>query len=181
MVENLALVGYRGTGKSTVARRLAVRLGWSSADTDDEVETRAGATIAQLFATQGEAAFRSLESAVLAEWAARPRVVLATGGGVVMAAANRSVLATMGAVVWLSASPEVLLERLTTDAATATRRPRLTGAEPEQELRRLLAERAAWYAATADFSIDTSQLDPDEVAARILDRWAPGGMGGGRS
>ncbi len=85
---NIALIGYRGTGKSEVARQLALRLGWDWVDADVEVELKAGKSIAAIFADDGEPAFRELEAAVLAELVQRDRAVLALGGGVVLRPAN---------------------------------------------------------------------------------------------
>ncbi|HEX4150325.1 MAG TPA: shikimate kinase, partial [Pirellulales bacterium] len=90
---NIALIGYRGTGKTAVARALADRLGWQWLDADAELEARAGRSIAEIFAADGEEAFRNLESGVLAELGQRSRTVLATGGGVVLRDTNRELLA----------------------------------------------------------------------------------------
>jgi hypothetical protein len=88
----IALIGYRGAGKTTVARLLARRLGWEAIDADDLLEARAGRTIQQIFAEQGEPWFRDWESAILAELVRRPRAILALGGGVVLREANRLLL-----------------------------------------------------------------------------------------
>jgi shikimate kinase len=90
--ESISLIGYRGTGKSTVARHLALRLGWVWVDADVEVELRAGKSIAAIFADDGEAAFRNLESVVVADLCRRQRAVLALGGGAVLREANRAAI-----------------------------------------------------------------------------------------
>src|SRR5689334_9789562 len=145
----LTLIGYRGTGKTTVARLMAARLGWEAVDLDDEIERAAGKSIAAIFADDGEQAFRDHESAALAACAARPRIVLATGGGVVLRAANREILRQMhnggGQIAWLRASPETILDRLTADASTAWRRPNLTPAGGLREIVELLAQRTPLY------------------------------------
>src|SRR5262245_31375942 len=123
---NLLLIGYRGTGKSTVAHLLAERLGWRSVDSDERIEELAGCSIADIFASQGEGAFRDLESQVVAELAAGDQTVLSLGGGAVLRPENRATLAAAGPMVWLTASPETLWGRIQADPETAARRPNLT-------------------------------------------------------
>src|SRR4051812_7830484 len=98
---NIALIGYRGTGKTAVAQQLALALGWDWVDADVEVELRSGKSIAAIFADDGEAAFRDLESAVLADLIDREQAVLALGGGVILREHNRELLRRAGLVVWL--------------------------------------------------------------------------------
>lgn len=166
---NLFLIGYRGTGKTTVARRLAGRLGREWVDADVELELRAGKSIAAIFADDGEPAFRDLESRVLTELAAREGLVIATGGGVVMREENRRALAGGGKVVWLRASPAAILERLAADQTTAARRPQLTTSGGEKEVLELLALRTPWYRACANLAIDTDDRQPGEIVQMILD------------
>ncbi len=106
---NLVLIGYRGTGKSEVARLLAARLGWPWFDADEQIEAMAGLSIAEIFAAQGEAAFRDVESQVIARLAMQDRSVLALGGGAVMRPENRAAIGRQGQVVWLQATPETIL------------------------------------------------------------------------
>jgi shikimate kinase len=164
---NIALIGYRGTGKSEVARQLALRLGWDWVDSDAEVELKAGKSIAAIFADDGELAFRDLEATVLAKLIQRDRAVIALGGGVVVRPANQSLLRQVTKVVWLTAEPETIARRLAADAATALRRPNLTAAGGLEEIRRLLAERTPLYRELGDFEIDTENKSPAEVAAEI--------------
>jgi shikimate kinase len=164
---NIALIGYRGTGKSEVARQLALRLGWDWVDADVEVELKAGKSIAAIFADDGEPAFRDLEATVLAELVQRDRAVLALGGGVILRPANRELLQQSNKVVWLTAKPETIARRLAADAATASRRPNLSAAGGLEEIRRLLAERTPLYRELGDFEIDTENKSPVEVAAEI--------------
>lgn len=165
---NLKLIGYRGTGKTTVARQLALALGWDWVDADVEVELRAGRSIAAIFADSGEAAFRDLESQVLADLVTRDRAVVALGGGVVLRPENRARLAEGGPVVWLRADPETILARVEADATTAARRPQLTSRGGLEEVRQLLAQREPWYRQCASLEVDTRGKSPAEIAAEIV-------------
>lgn len=164
----IVLIGYRGTGKSTVARHLAALLGWDCVDSDDEIEARAGKTIAAVFSEQGEPVFRDLETAVLVDLSARDRVVLSAGGGAVLRAENRAALAAGSKIVWLRAAPETILSRMRGDANTATQRPALSGENAEAEVVELLKRRTPLYQECADTVVDTDHRTPPEVAAEIL-------------
>jgi shikimate kinase len=166
----LFLTGYRGSGKSTVARLLAQRLGWTWLDADVVLEQRSGRTIREIFAEQGEPAFRDLEAALLAELCACPRHVIATGGGVILRADNRQRMKQAGRIVWLTAEPGVLWQRLLEDAATSLRRPDLS-VGGLAEIEDLLRVRQPLYEACADWIVDTTQRSPDEVVDMILHQW----------
>ncbi len=163
----LFLVGYRCTGKTTVARLVAERLGWRWLDADAVLEERAGRTVREVFAEEGEAGFRRRESAALEELCRRPGHVIATGGGVVLAAANRDRLRAAGRVVWLTADAETIWRRLQADAATTERRPNLTVGGLE-EVRALLRQREPLYRACADHQVETAGRSPGEVAEAVL-------------
>ena len=165
-VSLLFLIGARGTGKTTTARLVAERLGWQWCDADALLEERAGKTIRQIFAADGETCFRDHESAVLRDFAVRESHVIATGGGVVLRPENCALL-RRGSVVWLTAPPEVLWRRMQADASTIERRPDLAEgglAEVEQVLR----TRHALYQACAHWQIDTAGDVPEQVADRIV-------------
>ncbi|MDX1948342.1 MAG: shikimate kinase [Pirellulaceae bacterium] len=164
---NLFLIGYRGSGKSTVAARLAEIVGWPWLDADAVLEERAGRTIKQIFADGGEAAFRDLEAAVLADLAAGDRRILALGGGAILREANRRILAQRGFTVWLRAAPEVLHERIHADPLTGERRPNLTGMGGLDEIRTLLAQRTPLYEACAQWSVAADTASAEEIAHRI--------------
>jgi shikimate kinase len=164
---NIFLIGYRGSGKTTVARALAGRLGWPWLDADAELERRAGKTIQQIFADSGEPAFRDLESAVVADLAGRDGQVIALGGGAVVRDQNRQALAGRGKIVWLRAAPETLAARIAADPTTGARRPNLTGQGGLDEIRQLLAQREPIYQACADLVLDAERHAPDNIAAEI--------------
>lgn len=165
------LIGSRGTGKSTVGRALAARLGWGFADADECVEAAAGKSIADIFAAEGEGGFRDREAAALAELCALTNHVVATGGGVVLRAASRALLRDSGFVAWLTARPETAFARLQGDPTTAARRPNLTPAGGLDEVRALAAAREPLYRECADFVCDTDGRSPDAAADAILTAW----------
>jgi shikimate kinase len=164
---NLLLIGFRGTGKTAVAQVVAQQLGWQAIDADEELERSSGKTIAQIFANDGEPAFRDLESAILADLVALDRHVISLGGGVVLRPENRSLIKATGRVVWLTASPQTCLERIAADKATASRRPNLTTAGGLEEIRTLLAAREPFYRECATLIVDTEDKSPADVAAEI--------------
>lgn len=168
MIHTIALIGYRGTGKTTVAQALAMRLGWDWVDADVEVELRAGKSIAAIFADDGEAAFRDLEASVVADICRRTDTVLALGGGAVLREDNRLAIQKCGAVVWLQASVDAIEQRIAADPSTAARRPNLTNAGGRTEIERLLADRTPNYRACATLEVDTEGKAPAEIADEIV-------------
>lgn len=172
---NLVLIGYRGTGKSTIARLLALKLGWDWVDADVEIELRAGKSIATIFAEDGEPMFRMVESQVLADLVRRDKTVLAAGGGAVIKEANRQALAVAGRVIWLKAGVATILARVGADQTTAARRPNLTTAGGEAEVVKLLAQREPLYRQCAHLEVDTEGKTPALIVAEILDHldWGP--------
>jgi shikimate kinase len=167
LIPLLFLVGYRGTGKSTVARLLAERLGWDWRDADTVLEERSGQSIRAVFAAEGEAGFRRREAAVLEELCRYGQCVIATGGGVVLSASNREKMRAAGKVVWLTADAETIWQRIQDDVSTAARRPALT-VGGQGEVRELLQAREPLYGACADWAVDTAQRTPEQVADLIL-------------
>jgi shikimate kinase len=162
------LVGYRATGKSTVARLLAEQLGWAWVDADELLERRHGRTIRQIFAEEGEAGFRDKEAALLEELCRGERLVVATGGGVVLRPENRQRLRTGGLVFWLTADAQTIWERLQRDPTTGERRPTLTvGGLAEVE--ELLRVREPHYRECAEVAVDTRGRTPEDIVAAILD------------
>src|SRR5438445_2457666 len=146
--ERIFLIGPRGSGKSTVAKLVAKELGWEWTDADAELESRAGRTIRDVFVAEGEEGFRRREAEVLAELCQRHRLVVATGGGVVLREDNRELL-KKGWAVWLTADAGTLWRRISGDATSAERRPALTGAGGKSEVELLLRTREPLYRACA--------------------------------
>ena len=165
---NIVLIGYRGSGKTTVGKLLAARLDWTLVDTDTLVEADAGVSIAEIFATEGEAAFRQRENGVIRRVARGGRQVISVGGGAIVCEENVRRLRACGTVIWLVGRPEVLWERIRADRQTAATRPNLTGTGGLEEVRRVLAARHAAYESAADFSVETDHHVPADVADRIL-------------
>ncbi|CAH1665111.1 shikimate kinase 1 [Hyphomicrobiales bacterium] len=154
----IVLVGMMGSGKSSVGRRLAGRLGLPFVDADTEIEMAAGMTIPEIFTQRGEAEFRSGERRVISRiLTTRAPLVLATGGGAFMNAETRERVKQLGISVWLKAEPEVLMRRVRRNS----NRPLLQTADPEATLRRMLTEREPVYA-LADITILSSD-EPHEV------------------
>ena len=166
----VVLIGYRGTGKSTVARLVADALGCDWIDADVELQRRAGKTIAAIFADDGEAAFRDLETEVIEQLTQQDKLVLATGGGAILREENRQALRRADHVIWLDADAETIHRRLTEDQATAGQRPNLAADGGLPEIARLLLQRAPLYEQCADWRVDTQNKTPLEVAHEIVRR-----------
>jgi shikimate kinase len=149
-----------------VGRLLAGRLGWGFADADAWLEERAGMTVREVFAAEGEAGFREREAATLRLLGELDGHVIATGGGVVLRPENREVMARGGAVVYLTADVETLWGRMSADATTAERRPALAGGGRE-EVERIVAAREAIYRACANLVVATGGRTPEEIADEI--------------
>lgn len=165
---SLALIGYRGTGKTTIARVLAGKLAYDWVDADVEVEFRAGKSIAAIFEESGEQAFRDLESAVVADLCERKKTILALGGGAILREENRQQIAKCTDVVWLQASAEAIADRILGDPTTAQRRPNLTNRGGRTEIEQMLAQREPIYRACATLEVDTEDKDPAEIADEIV-------------
>ncbi len=160
---NVYLIGMMGAGKSAVGRPLAEALGYRFLDADDALEQVAGRTIPEIFATDGEAGFRELETAVLGQIAGWHSLVVATGGGVVTKPENWGHM-RQGVVVWLDAPAPLLLQRLRADS---TPRPLLQAGDPSARLGELLAQRQPLYA-QADLRVQQAGDSPAQVAQQVL-------------
>ena len=164
----ITLIGYRGSGKSTVARPLAERLGWDWIDADAVIEERAGKTIREIFASDGEPAFREWERQVMADLLKQPRLVIAAGGGAIMNPGTRTLMRASGPVIWLRASLETLAKRIALDVTTAERRPNLTQTGGTSEIATLLAIREPIYRECATLVVDTDNEPENQIVDRIL-------------
>lgn len=170
---NLVLIGLMGSGKTTVGKTLAERLDRPLVDTDEVVEQEAGKTIPEIFASEGERAFRRHESLAIRTVTALRGQVISVGGGAVLDPGNVTQLRMTGDIVLLEAPAEVLSERL--DETGTSDRPLLAAAETGEELTarlgELLAERRSDYERAASYIVETAGRAPDDIAAEILE-WA---------
>lgn len=163
-VRRVLLVGFMGSGKSTVAPLVADALGWRAVDFDRVVEDRAGATVAEIFARDGETRFRALEADVGRALLEEDRVVLAAGGGWAAEEGRLDDLPPGTVSVWLRVAPERAVARASAEGGV---RPLLAGPDPVGTARRLLRDRAPRYA-RADHEVDTTGLTPEDVTRRIV-------------
>ncbi|MCA0753891.1 shikimate kinase [Paenibacillus sp. N4] len=163
----LVLVGFMGTGKSTVSRLLSEKLGWKRIDGDEEIERREGRKISDIFASEGEAAFRVIETKVLKSLLSESEpAVIATGGGAVLSGYNCELMLKHSCVAALKASPEQIIERVKND----TSRPLLQG-DAGERVKLLLEQRKNAYD-FAHISVDTTLLTAEEVVDAILQQWS---------
>jgi shikimate kinase len=165
-IKNIFLIGYRGTGKTTVAKILAGRLSWRWIDADAAVEERYGRSIRTIFAEEGEVGFRQKESALLEELVRLQDHVVATGGGIVLNPQNRDRMRQSGKVVWLTGDAATLWQRLEDDVSTPERRPQLT-VGGMAEIAELLQRREPLYRECANIIVETVGRSPEEVAVII--------------
>ncbi|MET0982096.1 MAG: bifunctional shikimate kinase/3-dehydroquinate synthase AroKB [Telluria sp.] len=164
--ENVFLVGLMGSGKTTIGRQIARRLGKRFIDSDHAIESRTGATIPWIFEIEGEASFRRREADMIRELTSQRGVVLATGGGAVLDAASRAYLAERGTVIYLRASVGSILQRTAHDK----NRPLLQTADPRRKLEELMAQREPLYREIADLVIDTGRPNVQSMVQTILDQ-----------
>lgn len=160
------IIGFMGAGKSTVGGLVAALLGRPFIDLDMEIERETGSSVAELFATAGEAGFRAAERAALSAAARQPGVVVACGGGCVTDEGSYAILRESGTVVFLRVSPDEALARVGTDLAG---RPLLQGGDPSSAAA-LLGSRERLYEAAADITVDTAERSPREIADEVVAR-----------
>jgi shikimate kinase len=161
-IHNLALVGFMGTGKSTIGRLVAEQIQFGFVDTDAWIEERLGRSISDIFAREGEAAFRQYEKQAVKALARQRNLVIAAGGGLVADPANMASLKAHALVIWLVASPETIWERV----QTQTHRPLLQGPDPLAKIRALLEAREPSYR-QADVFVHSGLRCPKEVAQQV--------------
>jgi shikimate kinase len=165
---NIVLVGYRCSGKTSVGKHLARELGRKFFDTDAWIEKKAQCSIETIVSRHGWECFRTIEKALIKELSTGIELVIATGGGVVMDEENIRNLKKRGFIVWLNAKAEVLKKRMVRDQRSGKLRPSLTGSDPLEEIMKVLNDRTSYYQKASDFVVDTSSLFPREVAALII-------------
>lgn len=165
--KNIVLIGFMGSGKSTVGRELHHRLGYPLVDMDHVIELRAGKPIAEIFADDGEECFRDMETALLEELfdPAAPRRIISTGGGIIGRERNRGLLHQLGYVVWLHAPAAVILDRTSKNRD----RPLLHTEDPAARVAELMEIRAPLYQQASHLKVDTAGLDCGELATGILE------------
>jgi shikimate kinase len=167
----ITLIGFRGVGKSSIGPQLAARLGWDCVDADVEIVGRAGKSIAEIFAQEGEPRFRQWEADVLADLLHRDRLVIAAGGGAVMNELTRQRMREAGPVIWLQASLETIWSRIAPSLGAG--RPALTGHDPRTEIEVLLKQREPVYAATASITIPTDGRSVTAIVDELESRLPP--------
>ena len=165
-IQNIALIGFMGTGKSSVGQLVAGQLHFTLLDTDHVIETRIGKTIAEIFAQEGEPAFRALEKKLVEELVGRKKTVISTGGGLPANPDNLASLKKHSLVVCLWASPEKIWERV----RSQTHRPLLHEADPLAKIRSLLAEREPFYR-QADVLLNTELRALKDVAQQVIHQY----------
>ncbi len=162
--ENIVLIGFMGSGKSSIGRIVSKSIGFQFVDTDQLIVNRAGIEISDIFAGYGEEHFRLMETDAIASLAHLNRCVIATGGGIVVKKHNHILLRDLGFVVCLTASEDILFERV----SRTNKRPLLHTENPRAALHDLFTARADLYAAAAHLTIDTSALSHEESAEKVI-------------
>lgn len=158
------MIGMMASGKSTIGKHLAARLGWEFVDSDKAIEEACGVPISMIFEKEGEAGFRTRETIKVAELTSRPGVIVAMGGGVPMFEENRKLL-KRGLVVQLQTTVSDVIERTRFDKT----RPLLQAEDPIARVRSIMLERGPTYEAVADVKISTSRTNPHAVVEKLLD------------
>ncbi len=165
---NIVLIGFRGTGKSTVGRLLANRLERDFIDSDKHIESTTGKTIKNIFEDDGEEGFRQIEADTITELSKDDNKVISAGGGVVLREKNINNLKGNGFLVLLEATPEIIHSRIEQDKKTTQQRPSLTDKKPLDEIKHLIAEREPAYKSAADFTINTSYVSCEDIVNEII-------------
>ena len=163
---NICLVGFMGTGKSTAGKIVAQQLGKRYIETDAIIEEKAGKSIPEIFSEDGELRFRELEIETIHEASSNVDTVFSLGGGAVLNQINVMYMRQSSVIICLTARPDVIFQRISNDGKE--KRPLLAKDDPLQEIKKLLATRAPFYAAATDLIIETSDNDVDDIVAQII-------------
>ncbi|HLA37291.1 MAG TPA: shikimate kinase [Candidatus Brocadiales bacterium] len=177
---NIYLIGFRGTGKTTVGRLLAKYPEWEFIDADDYLEKKIGKTIKQIFQEGGEGLFRDVEGEVIRELSEMEDKIVAAGGGAVLREENVRNMRQNGLVILLETDAHTIHDRLQRDPRSHTQRPNLTNLDSLDEIIHLLEYRRPYYEKAADHRINTTVISPEEVAKRILSIYQSWSEQGGR-
>ncbi|MFG0289672.1 MAG: shikimate kinase [Rhodopirellula sp. JB044] len=169
---HLYLTGYRGCGKSTVAKLIGDSLALPVCDLDSVIEETAEMSIAEIFAQETETGFRDRETKCLEEVAGQPKQVIALGGGAILRSMNRRTIMRTGWCVWLDADPATIADRIAGDATTRERRPSLTGKSVVDEIIDVMNQRESLYREVADLRVDASKRSAEEIASEIGDAFS---------
>ena len=168
---NIALIGYRGTGKSIVGQLVAERLQMKCIAMDARIIEKAGMSIPEIVENHGWPAFRDMESEVVRELAGVDNIVIDTGGGVIERSENIDALQANSRIIWLKASVDTIVSRI----EGGTERPSLTGGKSfTEEVAEVLERRIPKYKSAAQYEIDTDQLTPEQIADRVIEIWKEG-------
>ncbi len=165
---NIVLIGFRGTGKSTVGKLLANRLERDFIDSDKYIESFTGKTIKHIFEEEGEEAFRKIEADVIAKLSRMDNKIISAGGGAILREDNVINLKINGFLVLLEATPEIIHSRITQDEKTTQQRPSLTDKTPLDEIKHLIAKREHAYKNAADYTINTSYVACEDIVNEII-------------
>ena len=165
---NIVLIGFRGTGKSTVGRLLAKRLERDFIDSDKQIEISTEKTIKSIFEEDGEEGFRKIEAGTIAELSKADNKVISAGGGAVLKGDNVRNLKDNGFLVLLEATPEIIHNRIEQDEKTTQQRPSLTDKKPLDEIKHLIEQRDHAYKSAADFTINTSYVSCEDIVNEII-------------
>ncbi len=165
-MENIILIGYMGSGKTTVGKIAAERKNYTFVDTDEMIVEQQHRSISEIFAADGERAFRDMETALLGQLIAEKRehLVISTGGGMPLRTENQQLLARLGKVVYLKASPVTIYNRIKGD----TTRPLLQCENPLERIEEMIVERSTLYEAGAMFIVEVDELSQSEATSEIL-------------
>lgn len=171
---NITLIGYRGSGKSSIVPLIAERLNWSWADVDRLIEQQAGKSIKEIFAEDGEPAFRKTERSVVIKLFQNDQIVIGTGGGTVIDLENRKDFMSAGPVIWLKASADELYARISKDPISAETRPSLTDKGGGiEEIKEVLGLREPMYSECATIQIETAGSTFEEIVDEIFRQLPP--------